>query len=78
MIKSVPETECINPNMPSGFVHPFQLDESISNSRGVWFIFFFFSFLFLIEIRLANSGDPDQMPLSATSDLGLHCLPMTL
>ena len=24
---------------------------------------------------LANSGDPDQMPLSVASDLGLHCLP---
>ena len=29
----------------------------------------------------ANSGDPDQMPLdvsSAASDLGLHCLSITL
>ena len=26
----------------------------------------------------ANSGDPDQMPQSAASDLGLHCLPNTL
>ena len=26
----------------------------------------------------ANSGDPDQMPRSAASDLGLHCLPITL
>ena len=26
----------------------------------------------------ANSGDPDQTPLSAASDLGLHCLPITL
>ena len=25
----------------------------------------------------ANSGDPDQMPHSAASDLGLHCLPVT-
>ena len=25
-----------------------------------------------------NSGDPDQMPHSAASDLGLHCLPSTL
>ena len=25
----------------------------------------------------ANSGDPDQMPLSVASDLGLHCLPVT-
>ena len=26
----------------------------------------------------ANSADPDQMPHSAASDLGLHCLPITL
>ena len=25
-----------------------------------------------------NSGDPDQMPHSMASDLGLHCLPVTL
>ena len=23
------------------------------------------------------SGDPDQMPHNAASDLGLHCLPIT-
>ena len=28
--------------------------------------------------QFANSGDPDQMPRSAASDLGLHCLPVTL
>ena len=26
----------------------------------------------------SNSADPDQMPHSAASDLGLHCLPITL
>ena len=26
----------------------------------------------------ANSGDPDQTPCSVVSDLGLHCLPITL
>ena len=26
----------------------------------------------------ANSGDPDQTPRSAASDLGLHCLPITI
>ena len=25
----------------------------------------------------ANSGDPDQTPHSAASDLDLHCLPMS-
>ena len=26
----------------------------------------------------ANSGNPDQAPHSVASDLGLHCLPITL
>ena len=26
----------------------------------------------------ANSGDPDQTPHSVASDLGLHCLSITL
>ena len=30
----------------------------------------------MVEI-FANSGDPDQTPHSAASDLGLHCLPVT-
>ena len=33
--------------------------------------------LFLMEVLLANSVDPDQMPHYVASDLGLHCLPMT-
>ena len=31
----------------------------------------------MVEL-FANSGDPDQMPHSAASDLGLHILPITL
>ena len=31
----------------------------------------------MVEL-FANSGDPDQTTLSAASDLGLHCLPVTL
>ena len=30
----------------------------------------------MVEL-FANSGDPDQMPHSVESDLGLHCLPVT-
>ena len=30
----------------------------------------------MVEL-FANSRDPDQMPHSAASDLGLHCLPVT-
>ena len=28
--------------------------------------------------RFAGSADPDQTPRYAASDLGLHCLPITL
>ena len=38
-------------------------------------IFHFYSSL--IENNQANSGDPDQTPLSVASDLGLHYLPMS-
>ena len=31
----------------------------------------------MVEL-LANSGDPDQTPQNAASDLGLHCLSITL
>ena len=30
----------------------------------------------MVEL-FANSGDPDQMPCSAPSDVGLHCLQIT-
>ena len=31
----------------------------------------------MVEL-FVNSGDPDQTPHSAASDLGLHCLPITI
>ena len=34
-------------------------------------------FVELSELN-ANCVDPDQMPLYAASDLGLHCFPMSL
>ena len=41
---------------------------------------FKFMFYFFAEILLfhTNSVNPDQTPRSVASDLGLHCLPMTL
>ena len=50
------------------------LDESICHFRGVGTYVAFI--LFLLEVLLANSVDPDQMPHYVASDLGLHCLPM--
>ena len=67
------QTKNIKPHLPSGPIHPYQLEESISNFREVCRTF---SFLFYFEciFMLANSEDPDQTP---RSDLGLHCLPMS-
>ena len=36
-----------------------------------------FSYIQMIQNSVRNSGDPDQTPRSAASDLGLHCLPMS-
>ena len=57
---------------PNGISHSYQLDQSISGLR----VAFFISNAILIEIMKANSGDPDQTPCLASSDLGLRCLPM--
>ena len=34
--------------------------------------------LFLMENPSANNLDPDRMPHFVASDLGLHCIPLTL
>ena len=42
-------TSYLNPYLPNRLFHPYQLDESISDLRGVWcFFFFFFFFSFLL------------------------------
>ena len=38
---------------------------------------FRYSYRKMAEV-FANSEDPDQMPQNVASDLGLHCLPITL
>ena len=52
-------------------------NESICHFGGVRSILSLL-FNFRWKILLANTGDPDQMPHYVASDLGLHCLPMTL
>ena len=39
---------------------------------------FLVGFYYLTPVFNANNVDPDQKPHSAVSDLGLHCLPITL
>ena len=41
-------------------------------------LFCCFYSIFGLKILLANNVDPDQTPHIVASDLGLHCLPMTL
>ena len=45
-----------------------------------YYYYYYVVFFFLLEITVvnANNVDPDQTPRSAASDLGLHCLPMSL
>ena len=46
----------------------------------LFFFFLIYGFYSIFDgiILLANNVDPDQMPHYVASDLGLHCLPMTL
>ena len=60
-----------------GLFHCYMLDESIC-ILGVS-VHFLILILFLMENHvLSINVDPDQMPHYLASDLGLHCLPMTL
>ena len=68
----------IIPFKPSGVFYLNSLDRSISYIRGVWLVFISTMFFKEISEFNANSVDPDQMPHSAASDQGLHCLPMSL
>ena len=58
----------LNPHLPGGLCHPYLMYESISSFRGARFIVI----LLLIENSVCKQCRPDQ-----TSDLGLHCLPMS-
>ena len=50
----------------------------ISCQSGSKQIFLVLSFITEIPVLKANSVHPDQMLQSAASDLGIHCLPMSL
>ena len=63
--------------MPSGLVYLNSLDRSISNRGAVWLVFIIIMFI-EIPVLKTNGTDPDQTPRSAASDMGLHCLSMSL
>ena len=67
----------INPLYTGRLFHCYMLDKSICHFRGFESIS---SLLFYIDgkILLAKTVDSDQIPHYVASDLGLHCLPMTL
>ena len=52
-------------------------DSNFDFSMSGYMIYVFYVFLEKNKL-FAGTGDPDQMPYSAVSDLGLHCLPITL
>ena len=52
------------------------MERFISRISGAWLVFIIM-FVEISEFN-ANGVDPDQMPRSAASDLGLHCLPVSL
>ena len=62
--------------MPNGFLYLNSLARSISNRRvsGLVLLPYFID----IFVFNADSIDPNQTPRSVASDLGLHCLPMSL
>ena len=67
-----------NPFVPSGFFYTHSLNWSISiYIRDIWLVFINTIF-YQNSCFLANSVDPDQMLYSVVSDLGLHCLLMSL
>ena len=53
------------------------LDKSICHFKGVKSIFSLL-FYFWWKFLLANNVDPYQTPHYVASDLGLHCLPLTI
>ena len=61
--------------MPSGLFYINFLTRSILYIWGVWLLLLCF---IAIPVVNANSVDPGQTPRSAASDLGLHCLHMSL
>ena len=69
------------PASRKSFTHLSQVDSSISRVwTGPFLIYWFLVVPCCVEIPVFNANivGPDQTPRSAASDLGLHCLLMSL
>ena len=64
--------------MPSGLFHINLLDQSISSRRDVWLFILLLPYFIRISPVNLNSIYIDQTLRPAASDLGIHCLPMSL
>ena len=67
----------INPLHTGELFNCYLLDEFICHSRGVGSILLLL-FYFSWKILFVNNVDFDQTPHHVATDLGLHCLPMSL
>ena len=63
--------------MLNGLFYLHSSDRSICNTKGVWLISIITIFI-ESPVFNANCVNPDRTPRSAASDLGLHCLLMSL
>ena len=64
----------VYPFIPNGLFHFNSSDWSISNIRGIWFVFIITTEMSELT---ANRIDPDQTSRIAASDLGPHCFLMS-
>ena len=63
--------------MPCGLLPQLFGQVLVFNRRDVWLVIIITMFL-EISVVNANCINPDQTPRSAASDLGQHCLPMSV
>ena len=68
----------LNPLFAGELFHCYMLEESTCHFRDVGSILLLLVFSVWLKILLANNVGPDQMPHDVASDLGLHCLPVTI
>ena len=66
IFKALSSVNWLNPYLPDGLSHPYQLDDSMFHLKGVWCTFSFLSY-FWQKFQWANSVDPDQTTRSESA-----------